>query len=100
MCVDAENALKTAMEIKDSLIGAEKGKEEDMLKALGQMFVRVALMLADKIKLGHDGEEWSIDEIKKAFVDAMATSVGEPIYVDIRGGSLKHKLLSIARLMN
>ena len=75
-CGEAEAALSDAMQIKDSVIDAGNAKEEDLLKALGQFFVRVALMLAGKGKAGRECKEYTLDEAKQAYIKTISEAMG------------------------
>ena len=45
---EAEQALSVAMAIKENIVESGACQEADLLKPLGQMFTRVALMLTEK----------------------------------------------------
>ena len=84
-CTLAEEALKVAMDMKASIVSSGACTEADLLKALGQMFTRVALWLCEKEKLGGEGKQYTMDEIKTLFVSAISTAVGYPVTIDQPG---------------
>ena len=74
MVEESEDALMDAMAITESLGGMEK-----MLQPLGRFFVRVGLKASNKEKLGREGQEYSLNEMKQLFLDGVKEIEGKAI---------------------
>ena len=72
--IDAETTLQSAMEIAIPLGGVDV-----VLKQLGQMFVRVGLMLTGKEKLGRERTVYTLSEIRNKFLEDVSQVMGRPV---------------------
>ena len=77
--VEAEHLLKDAMGIKDTLVQTGSKSEEDTMKPLGKLFVRIALLLTGKEKLGREKVEYTSEQIKSMFLKDLEAAFGHPV---------------------
>ena len=75
---EAELILGQALEIC-TILEQNGTKKDDILEALGQLFVRIGLAATEKGSKGAEGKDWSIGEIKKLYIDACSKVVGTKV---------------------
>ena len=72
---EAESVLLDAMNIDKAM---DRG-DLDLLKPLGQLFVRVGLLLTKREKFGREGKSYTMDKIKQLYLDDISRIIGTPI---------------------
>ena len=79
---EAESTMQNALEIANSLGGIDI-----VLKPLGQLFVRVGLLITDKGKQGREHTVFTLQEIQQAFLEGVGEAVGKRIVFDEWAGT-------------
>ena len=72
----ADQTLKEALLIHDTVVKTTGKSKSEFQQVLGQLFVRVGLHVCDKMSLGPDKRNMSLDEIKQKFVTDVSKLAG------------------------
>ena len=74
---EAESTMQKALEIANSLGGIDI-----VLKPLGQLFVRVGLLITYKGKQGRENTVFTLQKIRQAILEGVGEAVGKRIVFD------------------
>ena len=74
-----EETLGDAVNIVKSIASLPKYDEATTVRPIGQFFVRIGLLASGKEKLGREGKEYTIGQIKAMFLEHISELVGQTI---------------------